>query len=596
MNVCKTKIIPGGKRTQTKMSREYGRIIRMFDVDPYPYNKILNVVASDVTALCMAESDPEKTVLTYKTDAQVPIVWIFTRTNIANQGKLLVESVQELNEELNPEKIRVIWMPRNQTGTMTNYARDILEVADQMIKLKDLGRRIGISVRVALAQSWLPKDAVNQDKALRIQRLNLALQVLSFYWFRCRCVNLTTLTMETKKRDSIVTSETEVPIPGFDDMMYSPRSYRNMRSDPMEASYFSGRKAREMLRMTLAVHLVEPDWEQATNTHNRLVKIEPPHMKIGADIQVFPTPAQGAEEAFKAVRNRVRNRWAFEQGLSGNNILPQLNLEGYPWVVLNIQHTDTSRPLDGYYREALSRDNMIRFNLIPIEYKDREIMVTEKTVENLDVTVSNIPNKQTSEERTPAQERLGERLRELEPSEFREKVAKPRSNELLGPEPSELREQVSKPRSDSDSIMDVDVDVIVESEANRSEETCEPEPSGSGKRESGARPKTPTSTPPKKPKPTKKSISPEKPKKKSKVPDPEPSSSSESSDEDEDSSSEESSSSAQSESEELRDKANKLRKLQLMMELLDEMDKEAKAKEKAERKKRKMKKDKKKKR
>jgi hypothetical protein len=589
----------------------------MFDVDPYPYNKILNVVASDITALCMAEAEPEKNSVNYKTDAKVPIVWIFTRTSIVNQGKVLVESVRELNDQLNPERIRVIWMPRNQTGTLTNYARDIFEVADQMIKLKDLGRKIGISVRVALAQSWLPKDAVNQDKALRIQRLNLALQVLSFYWFRCRCVNLSTLTMQEKERETVVTSETEVPIPGFDNLIYSPRSYRNMRSDPMEASYFSGRKAREILRVTLSVHLVEPDWEQSTTTHNRLLRIEPPHIKIGAEIQVFPAPAQGGEAAFKAVRDRVRNKWAFEQGLSGNNLLPQLNLEGYPWIVLNIQHTDSSRPLDRFHREPLSRDNMIRYNLIPVDYMDREVTVVEETVENLDVTFSNLPEK-IPETRTPAQGRLGDRMRETEPSET-EQVSKSKSSSIYT-EPSELEEQIAQSRSSStydetskfggqalrsrsmsdsvDRLMDVmdgDLDVVIESEPNRSIEICEPTPSGSGKRESGARPKTSVTTPPKKSKSTKESapISPEKKKKKSKVP--EPSSESESSSEDEDSSSEESSDSSQSEADELREKANKLRKLQLMMELIDEMDKEAKAKEKAKKKKRKMRKENKKK-
>ena len=160
---------------------------------PYPRKDEMFIVISDIAALPLAEAEPEKTKFWYKTDSQDPIIWLLTRSTITNQGRHLVYSVEDLHREYNIEKIRVVWIPLNLKGSnrdRTNYPKEVMEVADGVIKLKDLGKRLNISLRTALAKVWLPKDDINQDLALRLHRLNLALEILSFFWIRCRCIDI----------------------------------------------------------------------------------------------------------------------------------------------------------------------------------------------------------------------------------------------------------------------------------------------------------------------------------------------------------------------------------------------------------------------
>jgi len=173
----------GGKLVQQRNSQEWGKIERIFDIHPYPENGVVNLVFTDMMALSLATADPEDTNLDYKTSAQVPIIWHLTNTSIRNQGRWMEQVVMETCQTAKPQKIRVVWIPMNCYSLDTVYATEILEVADLLIKIKIVGRTNGVSVRAAVAKSWMPKDVANQQRALEINRLNLALSVLSFYWF-----------------------------------------------------------------------------------------------------------------------------------------------------------------------------------------------------------------------------------------------------------------------------------------------------------------------------------------------------------------------------------------------------------------------------
>ena len=236
-------IIPGGKTTDYRYKKDWGVVVRLWDLFPYPKNGVVNIVITDLVGISLATAEPELNNIEFKTDQECPIVWHFLQTSIANQGKWLDQIVKEWCEYDRPEKIRIIWIPIHNTGSLTNYATDILEVADVMVKVIDTGKKFGISIRTAVAKSWMPMGLNNQVKALKICRMNLALEVLAFNWFRCRCLNFSTLTMEQKKEDTVITDQTRMEIPGYDDMVFFTKSYRNQNSDPMEVSYYSGRKA-----------------------------------------------------------------------------------------------------------------------------------------------------------------------------------------------------------------------------------------------------------------------------------------------------------------------------------------------------------------
>jgi len=263
------------------------------------------------------------------------------------------------------ERIRVVWLPMNKPGIDTNYATDVLEVADCWIKMKDLGRKYNKSVRVALAKSWMPRNVRNQTKALRIFRLNLALEVLAYNWLRTRCIDLSRLTMELSKDDTVITPDNVMEIPGFDDHVFLPKAYRNMESDPMEVSYFSGRRAREQIRRVMKIHGVEPDWLQALNSEDKDEHIPVPGLTARKRYEEFPKPEGGAEKCHEKVMKRIQVRYMYEAGLSEDNYLPPTGLEEYNWKMLNAQSNDFSKPKEEYKKTPISRGNLLGFQWIP---------------------------------------------------------------------------------------------------------------------------------------------------------------------------------------------------------------------------------------
>jgi len=176
--------------------------VRIWDARPYPSNQTVFLFFSDMVSMTMATADAEKKNPEYLTDKECPIVWHFTSTSIANQGRWMVAITKEWCDEMDPKRIRVVWLPLNKPGMITTYATDILEIVDIWIKMKGMGKRMHTSVRVALAKAWMPRNTTNQVKALKIHRLNLAMEVMAYYWLRARCIDLSALTMEYIKEET----------------------------------------------------------------------------------------------------------------------------------------------------------------------------------------------------------------------------------------------------------------------------------------------------------------------------------------------------------------------------------------------------------
>jgi len=405
-------MISGGKTTDYRYDREWGVCLRLWDLFPYPKKDSINIVVSDMVAISLATAEPEINA-NFKTDAQCPIVWHFTQTSIANQGKWLVQIIKEWSEFDKPENIRIIWIPIHRTGSITNYATDIFEVADTMIKVKDVGKKYGISVRTALAKSWMPMGLKNQVKALKICRLNLALEVLSFNWIRCRCLNFATLTMETKKEDTVITELTRMEIPGFDDLVFSPQSYRNMGSDPMEISFYSGRKARQTIRMVFLEHGIEPKWERALLATDRDERVRIPEVRHRGYKNPLPVPAQGGDACHEAMKLRVQIRYLYERGLSDERTFPPTGLAEYPWIQLNAQSDDSSRPIDEYKQDPLSRGNIILISsMAPREHTlpNETRIVTKQREVRTNIVVRRQVSEDPPRNPVPLRNRLGPML------------------------------------------------------------------------------------------------------------------------------------------------------------------------------------------
>ncbi len=80
---------------QYRHNMEGGKIERIWDVNPYPENGVIYMVFTDMVALALAMADPEDTNRSYKTAAEVPIVWHFSNTTIRNQGRWMEQIIME---------------------------------------------------------------------------------------------------------------------------------------------------------------------------------------------------------------------------------------------------------------------------------------------------------------------------------------------------------------------------------------------------------------------------------------------------------------------------------------------------------------------
>jgi len=214
----------------------------VWDIFPYPSRDAINLVFTDIDGIAMATAQPEKN-NDYILDEDEPIVWYFTDTRISNQRTIILDAITEIQEMMGDIKINIIWQPMNGKRFETFYKRDGTEVADTLMKIKKVSYTSKSPVRVALAKSWYPSGADKHSKALSISRLNLALEVISYYWFRCRCIDISDITMVpiTSSADGVqetVSDEERTNLRGYEDKKFKPLNYRDARRFPMEISYY----------------------------------------------------------------------------------------------------------------------------------------------------------------------------------------------------------------------------------------------------------------------------------------------------------------------------------------------------------------------
>ena len=124
----------------------------------FPYtNKKVYVVLTDIVGLLMATADPEvKKADRYLTEKNLPVIWIFTRTNIAEQGLILRKEMEALYDMTGSRRVRALWLPMHRDSSEYNYTTDVLTVANAMVKIRVRGLRRGFDPRVGLVGSWFP--------------------------------------------------------------------------------------------------------------------------------------------------------------------------------------------------------------------------------------------------------------------------------------------------------------------------------------------------------------------------------------------------------------------------------------------------------
>jgi len=317
----------------------------------------------------MATAQPEKN-NDYITDDDVPILWYFTDTRICHQRTIILDAIGEIQDTMGDVKINIIWQPMNGKRFDTFYKRDALEVADTLMKIKKVSYTSNSPIRVALAKSWYPSGADKHSKALTISRLNLALEVVSYYWFRCRCIDLSDITMvpRTSSSDGIqeeVNDDERTNLRGYEDKKFKDQNYRDAKRLPMEISFYPARRSREILRKIIQIYGLEPNWEKARNSRDNYWRIDIPAIYTDGKLEILHAPLSG-ERAYLAMRNRIGAYVKYEEEKEYEACLPSTFLEDYEWEFLNSQSLDGSRSLDtDLVHYTLAADNGILDRHIP---------------------------------------------------------------------------------------------------------------------------------------------------------------------------------------------------------------------------------------
>ena len=92
-------------------------------------------------------------------------------------------------------------MPGHDIPESTDFHIDTMEVLDAAIKVKEYGVYHNLHVKLGLVKSWLPLEDRYLRESLKLERLNLAIEVLGYYYLHTQVVGLSRLTMR-KSRES----------------------------------------------------------------------------------------------------------------------------------------------------------------------------------------------------------------------------------------------------------------------------------------------------------------------------------------------------------------------------------------------------------
>jgi len=237
----------------------------------------------------------------------------------------------------NLTNIKVIWIPGTGTPGTMELPRDIYEVVDSIEKCKETAIRYNVKIEISLATSWIPMGPAYHDEALRIISNNRALQVVGYWWLRCRVTDLTYCTISETKGNDI---DDTIGIEGLEEFKFKQCMYvQDNTGGGMEINYQAGRKIRQILRMVFYKYELEPRWELATTSTAWFYHIPEPRTLYKGRLRRLPAPCQCNKPTHTVVQERAEIRQAYMAGKSDRRDLPPTGMENYQWELLMAKST-----------------------------------------------------------------------------------------------------------------------------------------------------------------------------------------------------------------------------------------------------------------
>ena len=90
-------------------------------------------------------------------------------------------------------------MPVHVTPDYTDFHVDTVEVLDAAIKVREYEVFHNISVKLGLVKTWFPLGERFASEAIKLNELNLAIELLGFYYLQTRVVDLSRVTLRKTK-------------------------------------------------------------------------------------------------------------------------------------------------------------------------------------------------------------------------------------------------------------------------------------------------------------------------------------------------------------------------------------------------------------
>ena len=332
---------------------------RTFDIDPrlsngsFQTGTTSKIVIGNSEVRNMAKEEPEIKNPRFYTDAQVPVLWYAINGSLIDQRDFLIyEILPDLLINRQQNDAQIIWIPSHENPLRTNFRADIIEILDGVVKLKEFNIHNDTKFKIGLARSWFGFGKEYDRQNVKIEQLNLAMEISAYQLIKCRVVNLTKFTT-TDRRTSHTVPLKIVTHTNFD---LDPRQYKTPDLGGFRLSGHALRRARQELRFYLLKLTVCPPWSQALRTRD----VYPPYMVLNGFRKEFPRFVRGQVDVgdILLMRAKLRTEFVKAKGAAGveTNLPP---IPEYNWNALNISTVSGDVGNEGLSPPILSPENQV---------------------------------------------------------------------------------------------------------------------------------------------------------------------------------------------------------------------------------------------
>lgn len=252
--------------------------------DPNSYPSMTHIVVGGIEVKNYPSVVPDNRQKDFLSPGKYPVVWYAVDGCIQDQKDMILFEI--LPECLNRRmclNAQILWIPSNANKEWTDFREDCIQILDAFTKMHEVNIHYQAKFQMGLGTSYYSGLATDTSANVKIERLNLGIQVISHYIIGCRYLNLskyTTVSTKQKRRSVLKLKSTPLNVETQQDIHTVDKKYNLDYRSGWTLSNRANRRMRESIRRTLFKHKVWPDWtlSQHRSSHRT------PRMKAGVYI------------------------------------------------------------------------------------------------------------------------------------------------------------------------------------------------------------------------------------------------------------------------------------------------------------------------